>query len=764
MKNLEIKDESIQSRDDTVEHWNIYDPVSVFYGRKELIKNIHSALDSNQRVVLTGLGGVGKTQTVAKFTQLYKDEYQKVFWIAADNLNKTMDEIIRYFGFGQYLPKDPSTEMLVKLLLSKVCKVEEKTLIILDDVTNLSSKDFKSLLRHDKHKLSLLMTSQLTDWEDLAVTNIRVPCFEEYESVGFLEGQILDASAEDISTLVGHLQCYPLALHQAICYIRKLKITVPSYIEQFEACRKSVLSMKIKSFSDYDKTLLTVWDMAFHKINEESKNAILVLSMMGYMDNKRINKKTFTYLDNIDEIDVDEIVYLLGQYSLVNERNGFLEIHALVQKMVRYCVEEQNLVEDECPKKLVMDTIEKIYSFKKEDLKNLAMYYDDEDLWYAHVVYLMQNHFIDNHQTDFLNKIGLSELSLISDRRMDDRGLRLISSSSVDLLTKKYKESKEFGQFIEMVNSYTIYIHCCVDTFSDDIIKDQVIPTVIQFENEYNKELEVDHEQLYDWKLTQAELYQRCRMVEVASKIRSTFIEKVLKKKVYSPRIILKMAKIADDHVPTEELLKTLNVKDFDNPTDVIKYFKVKSNNLLFQKRFDEAENVFKEFEDYIDKMYDCIAPIDHFNFLNYKAFFLYKKGKYTDALMVCDQISNGIKYIVDESADRRLISTKALINLALGNFDAVDKLHDESLYLDSLLSTIFSFVKFQKHDFSESLNLLQDFDADNIKNLSWLIKWYAELHKKFNETRSPELLERCLDMKSNINAIFKTDLESYSL
>ncbi|XP_066927888.1 uncharacterized protein [Clytia hemisphaerica] len=368
MKNLEIKDESIQSRDHTVEHWNIYDPVSVFYGRKELIKNIHSELDSNQRVVLTGLGGVGKTQTVAKFTQLYKDEYQKVFWIAADNLNKTMDEIIRYFGLGQYLPKDPSTEILVKLLLSKVCKVEEKTLIVLDDVTNLSSKDFKSFLRHVKDKLSLLMTSQLTDWEDLAVTNIKVPCFEEYESVGFLEGQIHHASAEDISTLVGHLQCYPLALHQAICYIRKLKIAVPSYIEQFEACRKSVLSMKIKSFSDYDKTLLTVWDMAFHKIKEESKNAILVLTMMGYMDNKRINKKTFTYLDNIDEIDVEEIVQLLGQYSLVNERNGFLEIHALVQKMLRYCVEEQNLVEDECPKKLVMDTIAGIFSFKKKDL------------------------------------------------------------------------------------------------------------------------------------------------------------------------------------------------------------------------------------------------------------------------------------------------------------------------------------------------------------------------------------------------------------
>ena len=102
------------------------------------------------------------------------------------------------------------------------------------------------------------MTSQWTNWEDCDMKMINIPCFEESESIGFLEGQVQGATSEDIATLVIHLQSYPLALHQAVCYIRKMKLSVQSYIEQFKACRKSVLDMKIKLISDYDKTLLTV--------------------------------------------------------------------------------------------------------------------------------------------------------------------------------------------------------------------------------------------------------------------------------------------------------------------------------------------------------------------------------------------------------------------------------------------------------------------------------------------------------------------------
>ena len=91
------------------------------------------------------------------------------------------------------------------------------------------------------------------------------------------------------------------------------------------------MNVKIDSFSEYDKTLLTVWDMALDKIKNESRNALLVLGMMAYMDNRFINQKTFLNFSDIDgEFELNEILELLCQYSLVMQRNNLFCVLLLI--------------------------------------------------------------------------------------------------------------------------------------------------------------------------------------------------------------------------------------------------------------------------------------------------------------------------------------------------------------------------------------------------------------------------------------------------
>ena len=87
--------------------------------------------------------------------------------------------------------------------------------------------------------------------------------------------------------------------------------------------------------------------MAFDKIKNESKNALLILGMMAYMDNRFINRKTFLHLPDVDgEFELNEILEFLCQYSLVVQRNnGYLEIHGLVQKVIQYDIENNRFVE-----------------------------------------------------------------------------------------------------------------------------------------------------------------------------------------------------------------------------------------------------------------------------------------------------------------------------------------------------------------------------------------------------------------------------------
>uniref|UniRef100_A0A7M5WV50 NB-ARC domain-containing protein n=1 Tax=Clytia hemisphaerica TaxID=252671 RepID=A0A7M5WV50_9CNID len=127
--------ESKSGKDTTKRHWNLPEPVSIFFGRESLIESIHLKLQQNQTIALSEMGGVGKTQTAAKFVQMHKDEYQKIFWISAVSLKKSLSEILCAFGCKQLIPDEPSMETLTFIFLSKICEGSKKSLVVLDDFT-----------------------------------------------------------------------------------------------------------------------------------------------------------------------------------------------------------------------------------------------------------------------------------------------------------------------------------------------------------------------------------------------------------------------------------------------------------------------------------------------------------------------------------------------------------------------------------------------------------------------------------------------------
>src|SRR5260221_8800096 len=78
--------------------WNVpYQPNPFFTGREELIKQLHDNLMNRKAVALTqaisGLGGIGKTQTAVEYAYRYRDEYHDVLWVNA----ATRDTLITSF-------------------------------------------------------------------------------------------------------------------------------------------------------------------------------------------------------------------------------------------------------------------------------------------------------------------------------------------------------------------------------------------------------------------------------------------------------------------------------------------------------------------------------------------------------------------------------------------------------------------------------------------------------------------------------------------
>jgi hypothetical protein len=82
--------------------WHIpYQRNPFFTGREEVLTRIHDALQTDTTVALShpqgisGLGGIGKTQTVLEYAYCYRTDYQTILWVNAESLMTLTTEFIR---------------------------------------------------------------------------------------------------------------------------------------------------------------------------------------------------------------------------------------------------------------------------------------------------------------------------------------------------------------------------------------------------------------------------------------------------------------------------------------------------------------------------------------------------------------------------------------------------------------------------------------------------------------------------------------------
>ena len=56
----------------------------LFTGREDVLEKLHGELERDRRAALSGLGGIGKTQTAIEYAHRYRNDYNAVFFIRTD--------------------------------------------------------------------------------------------------------------------------------------------------------------------------------------------------------------------------------------------------------------------------------------------------------------------------------------------------------------------------------------------------------------------------------------------------------------------------------------------------------------------------------------------------------------------------------------------------------------------------------------------------------------------------------------------------------
>jgi len=339
-----------------------YERNLLFTGREEILDRLHTALSNEKSAALTqaisGLGGIGKTQTALEYAHRHQHDYSTILWLNADSRTSMLTDINKIADLLNLPERHQPDQSLLLNAFQRWLQQHQGWLLILDNADDLEL--VKELLPRKTRGHTLITTrSQITG--DLAQ---RI----EIEEMGLEEGALFllrrtkiltpedpfeQASEQDqelakkIAELMDGL---PLALDQAGVYIDETRCGLDGYIELFQKRQSELLKRRGKNVLDHPDPVATTWSLSFEKVQQANPMSVEILSLCAFLDPDSILEEIFTkgafqlgpVLSTIkeDSLAFNDAITELLNYSLIRRNDHTLTIHRLVQLILKNSMDQ----------------------------------------------------------------------------------------------------------------------------------------------------------------------------------------------------------------------------------------------------------------------------------------------------------------------------------------------------------------------------------------------------------------------------------------
>ncbi len=382
--------------------FEVRNPVGSFTGRTEELRELHKLIQKSQGVAtvisqlvsISGLGGIGKTELAKKYIEEHSKDYDNnIIWIKAETHETMGQSFLRLARDPLGIPtEDRDIESIVRDIYAFFAK--RKSLFVFDNAEEYRSEGQDAgisqflpshFLSSDDNKPSVLITSRNQKWGD--IKSLTLGAFTEPESIDFIRKAlgIKDGSQEnEIKNLAETLQHFPLALQQAVAYIKErdialknvgLKFEISDYLKRYKEEAEKLLDFKFPKDSDnsYTKTTFITWRITIDKIKdnpEYGQQAKEILDIIAYIAPDNIPAKMFLGVERNEE-KLGDAIQLLKQYSMINsgEEQSSVNIHRLVQQVTRIELEKQG--KDKVVKK-TFELLEESFPYGSDKLEDYA--------------------------------------------------------------------------------------------------------------------------------------------------------------------------------------------------------------------------------------------------------------------------------------------------------------------------------------------------------------------------------------------------------
>ena len=326
-----------------------YERNHYFVGREHELETVRNdfplAVKNHHRIVIYGLGGVGKTQFAIEYHYRYRNFYNKQFWVNATDRPNLISGLCR---IGKHLniveTRNITGERLAQLTLGHLSEQLEEWLLVVD---NLDNPDvLKNLSLTGKNTGHILITSRNPDLWRLPSQALELQILDENDAVKLLvtrteDRNICETVAEGI---VNELGCLPLAIEQAAGYIRASISGVSGFCSNYRRNRKAFLSRPGRP--DYPESVATTWLIAIQNLGKEAAIALELLYLLAFLNPDDVSIEFLLccqegreeWMNSIlTRAALEPAVWGLRRYSLIRllQANTSISVHRLVQDVVK---------------------------------------------------------------------------------------------------------------------------------------------------------------------------------------------------------------------------------------------------------------------------------------------------------------------------------------------------------------------------------------------------------------------------------------------
>ncbi|MEO1621236.1 MAG: tetratricopeptide repeat protein, partial [Cyanobacteria bacterium J06632_3] len=353
-----------------------------FTGREDVLSRLHEQLIHSGAAAMTqvqaisGLGGIGKTQTAVEYAYRYhygspesldqQPVYDYVFWVNADT---QVNLASGFAGIAEQLAVPDAQKMQQEQKIAAVrswLNGHDRWLLIFD---NADTPDWLAPWMPTNPKGKVLITSRANVFDQLGIqTPLALDVLEEADALTFLFERTgiarTDASESEAKQLNQELDGLPLALEQASAYILRQKIDFGLYLRAYRSRGLTQLEKEKAQTGRYPSSVLKTWQLNMTAVRAENPAASALLEMSAFLAPDEIPCWLLTngveawggelgdYLreGEAEATDVKvialalrELLSLLSRYSLIwwDKTPDTYSLHRLVQAVVQSQLEEQ---------------------------------------------------------------------------------------------------------------------------------------------------------------------------------------------------------------------------------------------------------------------------------------------------------------------------------------------------------------------------------------------------------------------------------------